>query len=197
MDGKRAEGIGFFDLDKDKKTILFVGGSQGARSVNQSLSKQLEAILEEDVQIIWQCGKAFYPLAQEARASLEGAKAGRLKVYDFISRMDLAYSVADIVVSRAGAIAISELCIAGNPLILVPLPSAAEDHQTKNALALTEKNAAILVRDDALDKELSGTLIALLNDEEKQASMRKNILKFARPEATEKIVDEVIKLLEG
>jgi UDP-N-acetylglucosamine--N-acetylmuramyl-(pentapeptide) pyrophosphoryl-undecaprenol N-acetylglucosamine transferase len=186
----------FFNLKPGVKTILFVGGSQGARSVNQSLAKQIDEILNENVQIIWQCGTGFY---ETARILLDGMKEDRtcrVKVFDFISRMDLVYAASDIVVSRAGAIAISELCIAGKPLILIPLPSAAEDHQTKNAMALVEKDAAILIKDNQLDELLAKTITSLVKDNDRQVAMSENIKTLARPEATEKIVDEVIKLLE-
>jgi len=195
MKGKKDEGLRFFGLKENLKTILVVGGSQGARSVNRALAKHLDEILATGVQIIWQCGKSFHEIAVETAGSLTASRAEQLKVFDFISRMDLAYAVADIVLSRAGAIAISELCIAGNPLVLVPLPTAAEDHQTKNAMALKEKNAALVIRDDELDEKLSMSLLSLLKDEDRQKVMRENILKLARPDATEKIVDEVIKLL--
>ena len=196
LKGKKEKGLDFFGLDKDLKTILIIGGSQGARSINLAFAKQLEELLEEDVQIIWQCGTMFYDSAKAIKGSIAASKAGRVKVFDFISNMDFAYAVADMVISRAGAIAISELCIAGNPLILIPLPGAAEDHQTKNAMALQDKDAAILLRDDKLDTDLAGTLITLLKDEEKQKLMRSNIRSLAKPEATEKIVDEIIKLLD-
>ena len=135
-------------------------------------------------------------MAREIVSSLRQSQQLRVHVHDFISRMDLAYSAADIVVSRAGAIAISELCIAGKPLMLVPLPTAAEDHQTRNALALSKQDAAVFIPDAELENKLAPELIALINNEQKQLMMKKNIREFARPDATEKIVDEVIKLLE-
>ena len=196
LKGKRKEGISFFELHKDIKTILIIGGSQGARTINQAISEKLEDLLGQEIQFIWQCGKAFYPTAMDIKASLAPEKAAKLKVYDFIYQMDLAYASADIVVSRAGAIAISELCIAGKPLILIPLPSAAEDHQTKNAMALVEKDAAIFVRDSELNTQLYPTLTSLIANEEMQDRMSENIKDFALPEATERIVDEVIKLLD-
>jgi UDP-N-acetylglucosamine--N-acetylmuramyl-(pentapeptide) pyrophosphoryl-undecaprenol N-acetylglucosamine transferase len=196
LEGKREKGISFFELQKGLKTILIVGGSQGARSINQGIGKILDKLLELDIQFVWQCGKAFYPTAMELKASLKSEKAEKLKVFEFIYDMDLAYAACDIVISRAGAIAISELCIAGKPLILVPLPSAAEDHQTKNALALVEKNAAIIVRDYDIDNQLYSSLTSLITNQEMQNNMSENIKGFARPEATEKIVDEIINLLD-
>lgn len=196
LDGKREEGIKFFKLQKGPKTILIVGGSQGARSVNQALAKKMNEILKENVQLIWQCGMGFYETANELHAELDEAMQKRLKVFDFITRMDLAYAASDMVISRAGAIAISELCIAGKPVILVPLPSAAEDHQTKNAMALKDQDAAIVIKDSELDEELTKNISSLVKNPEMQAAMCSNIKKLAKPEATEKIVDEVIKLLE-
>jgi len=193
--GKRSEALEFFGLKEDTKTILVVGGSQGARSVNRALVSQVREILNGNAQMIWQCGKAFLPEARETVSGLDKIEQEKLKVHDFISRMDLAYAAADIVISRAGAIAISELCIVGCPIVLVPLPGAAEDHQTRNAQALTEKDAAILLPDNELEK-LAKTLKDLLGDEGRQKKMKENILRFARPDATEKIADEVIKLLE-
>ncbi len=194
-EGKREEAIRFFGLKDAIKTILIIGGSQGARSVNHALSQQLKDILNKEVQLIWQCGPAYQPLANDIVNSLSAGEKQKVKVHDFISRMDLAYAAADIVISRAGAIAISELCIVGKPIILVPLPGAAEDHQTKNALALKEKDAAILLADGDLDSKLTSTLHKLAEDEGKQSAMKENILRLARPDATEKIADEVIKLL--
>ncbi|MEN8224949.1 MAG: undecaprenyldiphospho-muramoylpentapeptide beta-N-acetylglucosaminyltransferase [Bacteroidota bacterium] len=196
MEGSREEGIRFFGLHENLKTILIVGGSQGARSINLALSKKLEEMLEQGVQLIWQCGKAYHETALEVTGSLSEQKGNKVNVLDFISRMDLAYAAADIVISRAGAIAISELCIAGKPLILVPLPGAAEDHQTKNALALAEKEAALMLKDNELDEGLIPSLTALTDDDEKQKTMCANIKKLARPQATEEIVNEVINLLE-
>jgi len=195
-EGKREEAISFFGIDAGLKTILVIGGSQGARSVNRAIAKQLNDILIPGVQLIWQCGKAFQPEAIEVVKQADSDKQSRVGVYDFISRMDLAYASADIVISRAGAIAISELCIVGKPLILVPLPGAAEDHQTKNAMALTEKDAAILLPDADLEKKLAACLNELIKDTGRQEAMKENILQLARPDATAKIADEVIKLLE-
>jgi UDP-N-acetylglucosamine--N-acetylmuramyl-(pentapeptide) pyrophosphoryl-undecaprenol N-acetylglucosamine transferase len=195
IQGKRNEALEFFGLKEGRKTILVIGGSQGARSINRALLSQAGEILDDDVQMIWQCGKAFLPEARETASGLHAVEQEKLKVHDFISRMDLAYAAADIVISRAGAIAISELCIVGCPIVLVPLPGAAEDHQTKNARALSENDAAMLLPDNELDK-LAKTVKDLLADEGRQKKMKENIQRFARPDATEKIADEVIKLLE-
>ena len=196
LEGKKAPGMKFYGIDPVLTTILVIGGSQGARSVNRAISKMLPSLLEEKVQLVWQCGISFEEEAQEVCRSLPKDKAERVKVFDFITRMDLAYAVADIVISRAGAIAISELCIAGKPVILVPLPSAAEDHQTKNARSLEDRDAAIMVADSKQDYELLPALKTLLDEPERRESMGSNIKAMARPDATEKIVDEVIKLLK-
>jgi len=195
--GKRAEAQKFFGLKENRKSILIVGGSQGARSINRALVSQIKSILAGEVQMVWQCGNAFLPEAKEAVSALDPDDHEKVKVHDFISRMDLAYASADIVVSRAGAIAISELCIVGCPIVLVPLPGAAEDHQTKNARALSQKDAAILLPDNELEEKLADTITSLLHDESRQSMMKENIRQFARPDATDKIADEVIKLLES
>jgi UDP-N-acetylglucosamine--N-acetylmuramyl-(pentapeptide) pyrophosphoryl-undecaprenol N-acetylglucosamine transferase len=196
LKGKRTEAIEFFQLDKNLKTVLIVGGSQGAMSINIALSGMLEEITSEGIQLIWQCGPFYHPKAIEILGALDKNVQQKIHVHDFINRMDLAYSAADIVISRAGAIAISELCIAGKPSILVPLPNAAEDHQTKNAMALVEKGAAILLANDKLNEELGEKLKELASDEKRQATMAENIQGLAKPDATEKIVMEVIKLLD-
>jgi UDP-N-acetylglucosamine--N-acetylmuramyl-(pentapeptide) pyrophosphoryl-undecaprenol N-acetylglucosamine transferase len=193
--GKRSKALEFFGLKENMKTILVIGGSQGARSVNRALVSQIRDILQGEVQMVWQCGSAFLEEAKKAATDLSQAEQEKLKVHAFIFRMDLAYAAADMVISRAGAIAISELCIVGCPVVLVPLPGAAEDHQTRNARALSENDAAMLLPDNELEK-LTLSVKDLLEDEDRQKKMRANILRFARPDATEKIADEVIKLLE-
>jgi UDP-N-acetylglucosamine--N-acetylmuramyl-(pentapeptide) pyrophosphoryl-undecaprenol N-acetylglucosamine transferase len=194
--GKRVEAQNFFGLKEGRKTLLVIGGSQGARSINHALASQVRDILGGEVQMIWQCGKGFLPEAKEIVAGFSAREQEKLILHDFISRMDLAYAAADIVISRAGAIAISELCIVGCPIVLVPLPGAAEDHQTRNAKALSDMDAAILLPDNELGIKLTSTIKDLLGDEGRQKMMKENILQFAREDATEKIADEVIKLLE-
>jgi UDP-N-acetylglucosamine--N-acetylmuramyl-(pentapeptide) pyrophosphoryl-undecaprenol N-acetylglucosamine transferase len=196
VDGKENEAIDFFNLDNHLKTILIIGGSQGARSVNHAISHLISKILDKDIQMIWQCGKPFAVEAEKVVQALPDGKSKRVHVHAFITRMDLAYAAADLVISRAGAIAISELCLAGKPALLVPLPIAAEDHQTKNALALQDKDAGILIADDKQEEELLSALTALLNDEARRKAMGENIRKLALPDATEKIVDEIVKLLD-
>lgn len=195
MHGKENEAQSFFGLNGKFKTVLVVGGSQGARSVNMAIGRMLGQLMDENIQLVWQCGQHWQEEAKKLAAGLSPEKSKRVQVHAFITRMDLAYAAADLVISRAGAIAISELCIAGKPPLLVPLPGAAEDHQTKNAQALQDKDAAIMVPDNKLDEALLPSLIALLKDDKRREAMGVNLQKLALPDATEKIVDEIITLL--
>jgi UDP-N-acetylglucosamine--N-acetylmuramyl-(pentapeptide) pyrophosphoryl-undecaprenol N-acetylglucosamine transferase len=196
IDGKENEATSFFKLDNHLKTMLIIGGSQGARSVNLAISSLLNKIMEEEIQLIWQCGKAYAGEAENIVRALPEEKRKRVQVHAFISRMDLAYAAADLIISRAGAIAISEICLAGKPALLVPLPIAAEDHQTKNALALQDKDAGILIPDDKQQEKLLPAISDLLNDDARRKTMGENLRRLALPDATEKIVDEIVKLLE-
>lgn len=172
LEGKRPRAAEFFALHPDKKTLLVVGGSLGARSINEAIHAALPLLKHEDIQVVWQTGKSFYAQAQKA---VEDAGISQVKVYDFITRMDLAYAMADIVVSRAGAIAISELCLVRKPIILVPSPNVAEDHQTKNAMALVNHHAAVLVKDAEAKEKLGAEIKALLQDEERCFALQRNI----------------------
>jgi len=185
-----AEGKAFFNLDPNKQTILIIGGSLGAKSINESIDAGLEEILKEDVQIIWQCGKPYHEQAIKRAASFRE----NVKVLDFISEMDYAYAAADIVVSRAGALAIAELCIAAKPVIFVPYPFAAEDHQTSNAMALVNQDAAILIKDHEAKTLLANTLKNLLGDSSLQQKMTKNLKALAINDADERIARKVIEL---
>jgi len=176
-----------FNLDPNKKTILVVGGSLGARTINQSMIKGVEKIANSDVQFIWQTGKYYYE---------EIVLRSPFPVYPFISRMDLAYSVADLIISRAGAGSISEFCMLGKPVILVPSPNVAEDHQTKNAMALVKKNAAVMIADKDAEDQLIDKALELIHDESKLQSLSENILKLALPDAANSIVDEIEKILK-
>lgn len=190
---KRQEALQHFGLIGEKKTILVIGGSLGARTINHSIAAGLEQILQAGYQLIWQTGKAYYA---EAQALEEKHKAQDVRAFDFIKRMDLAYAAADIVISRAGALSISELCLAGKPAILVPSPNVAEDHQTKNAMALVQQNAAILVRDAEATEKLVPAALQLAKDEQEQKRLHVNILKMARPNAAADIVNELIGLIK-
>lgn len=172
LEGKRPRAAEYFGLDENKLTVLVVGGSLGARTINLAIQLSLRKLLNLDIQIIWQTGKPFH---QSALESVKNPDANNVKVYDFISRMDLAYALADVVVSRAGAIAISELCLVAKPVILVPSPNVAEDHQTKNALALVNHHAAILVKDVDANEKLILEIQELISNEEKRESLKRNI----------------------
>lgn len=189
---KRTEGIDFFHLNNTKKTILVIGGSLGARTINESIAASIEKIVKADVQLVWQTGKGFYEQALEAQKKYPA----QVKVFDFINKMDLAYSIADVVVSRAGALSVSELCLVGKASILVPSPNVAEDHQTKNAMALVNKNAAILVKDNMAKEILVDAAMNLLGDESKKQELSTNIKKLAKPDAAKIIANEVMSLIK-
>ena len=175
-------------LNKDKLTILSVGGSQGSRTLNNGWKDNLEKLKEKNYQLIWQTGKLDY---NELTSSIQHPTSIQIK--EFISDMATAYSAADVIVSRAGAIAISELAMAKKPVILVPLPSAAEDHQTKNALVLVEKNAAKMVKDSEMKEKFWNTLSEICENENLRKEMSTNLEFFAKPKATEEIVEEILK----
>ena len=175
-------------LNKDKLTILSVGGSQGSRTLNNGWKDNLEKLKERNYQLIWQTGKLDY---NELTSSIQHPTSIQIK--EFISDMATAYSAADVIVSRAGAIAISELAMAKKPVILVPLPSAAEDHQTKNALVLVEKNAAKMVKDSEMKEKFWNTLSEICENENLRKEMSTNLEFFAKPKATEEIVEEILK----
>jgi UDP-N-acetylglucosamine--N-acetylmuramyl-(pentapeptide) pyrophosphoryl-undecaprenol N-acetylglucosamine transferase len=189
---KAKEAFDFFGLDAGKKTILVVGGSLGARTVNQSIIAGLNKLNESDVQLIWQTGK-FY--IEEAREPVKNLNNPDIVVTDFIARMDYAYSVADLVISRAGASSISELCLLGKACILVPSPNVAEDHQTQNALALVKKDAAIMITDAEAKSKLAGTALETIYDDEKLKNLSVNIKKMAQENSAERIVDEILGLI--
>lgn len=184
-----------FGLEPDKKTILVVGGSLGARTVNESIINHLDIVENADVQIIWQTGKYYNKAIMDTLAQHKPIK--NLKVMDFISDMGAAYRAADLVISRAGASSISEFCLIGKPVILVPSPNVAEDHQTKNALALVNKDAALYVKDIEAPDTLLNTALKTVNDEAKLASLSENIKKLGLKNSADVIADEVIKLATG
>jgi UDP-N-acetylglucosamine--N-acetylmuramyl-(pentapeptide) pyrophosphoryl-undecaprenol N-acetylglucosamine transferase len=186
----RSEGIKFFSLDENKKTVFVVGGSLGAKSINEAISKHLDELLDAGLQLIWQTGKPFIAQAQER---VKGKSS--VWVNEFITQMDCAYAAADMVISRAGAMVIAELCVVKKPVLFVPYPYAAEDHQTVNAHNLVNKNAALMIKDDeALDKVVP-MIIQLAKDENKQNELKKNIGMFAITDADKRIADEILKTL--
>lgn len=192
IEGKRDEAISFYQLDPAKKTILIIGGSLGARTLNESVLNAYNLLRESNVQMIWQCGKLYH---EELTEKLAGKEAENIRRMQFIERMDLAYAAADVIISRAGAISVSELCLVKKPVILVPSPNVAEDHQTKNAMALVDMEAAILVKDDEAREILIRHAIKLIGDTVNCKRISTNIATLAKPLATESIVDELEKLV--
>ena len=191
-EGKHDEGARFFGLDPQKPIILLVGGSQGALGINKGISAKLSMFKDVDYQLIWQTGKLYI---EQAKKEIEALGLGeKVKPVVFIDRMDLAYACADVVISRAGAMSISELSLVAKAVVFVPLPTAAEDHQTKNAMSLVEKDAAMMVKNDETPEKLIPTVFELLKNEEKICKMQENIAKFARPNAAEDIVNELDKV---
>lgn len=193
LGNKRAKGLETFGLSADKKVVLVIGGSLGARTINESIDVGLELISENNIQLLWQTGKGFADKAAESVAKYTNKG---IVTMPFITTMDLAYAVADVVVSRAGALSVSELCLTHKPSILVPSPNVAEDHQTKNAMALVNENAAILVKDVHAKNELIPELIRLVNNSATQEQLKQNIKSLAKPNAASQIADEVIKLIK-
>ncbi len=192
IEGKRKEAAKHFGLDADKKTLFIVGGSLGALAVNKAIAKTLYKLIDEGLQVLWQTGDYFYPNAVKAAKPYSGKG---VKVTSFIEKMDFAYALSDVIVSRAGAIAISEIANVAKPTIFVPLPTAAEDHQTKNAMALVEKDAALMVENKDVMESLASVVIDLSNDERKQTELMTNLKKLAIKDAAEKITDELLKLM--
>lgn len=190
---KREEALAFFGLSPEKKTILIVGGSLGARTINQSIQSGLDKFFASDVQVIWQTGRYYY---NEASKHLKAYRGMPVWCSDFITRMDYAYSAADLVISRAGAGSISELCLLGKPVVLVPSPNVAEDHQTKNAMALVEKDAAVMVADVDAINSLVPLALDIVHDTAKLESLSENITKMAQHCSAERIVDEIVKIIE-
>ncbi|MGQ3678532.1 undecaprenyldiphospho-muramoylpentapeptide beta-N-acetylglucosaminyltransferase [Tenacibaculum discolor] len=185
---KIEEGKDFFELDTSKKTILVLGGSLGARKINQLVEANLDFFKKQGVQLIWQCGKLYFE-EYKKYDELEN-----VQVHQFLNRMDLAYAAADFIVSRAGASSVSELCIVGKPTIFIPSPNVAEDHQTKNAKSIADKHGALVVKENELDT-FPVVLETLLKDKGKQESLSENINELALPNATSNIVNEIEKLI--
>ena len=193
MDISREEALSKMAMKPGLPTLLVLGGSLGARTINESLAGQIDQLVAGNVQVIWQTGKYYF----DALKHLDGQYDGRLKVVPFIREMDAAYCVADAIISRAGAIAVSELCLLGKPVILVPSPNVAEDHQTKNARALVEKGAALLVADVEAREKLVPEVLALLADAERMAALGSAIKSLARPDAASQIADHAISLMQN
>lgn len=184
----RQDALNFFLLDDKKKTVLVTGGSQGAKSINEAVHAGLGALLQAGLQLIWQTGKPYAAQAKKAAAGKSGVWAN-----DFIARMEKAYAAADVVIARAGAMTVAELCVAKKPVVFVPYPFAAEDHQTANALKLVKRNAALMVKDNEVMEKLIPTVIALAQDETKQNELKQNIATLAVTDADERIAKEVLQ----
>jgi UDP-N-acetylglucosamine--N-acetylmuramyl-(pentapeptide) pyrophosphoryl-undecaprenol N-acetylglucosamine transferase len=190
IENKKQEGISYFKLDVNKKMLLILGGSLGARRVNQLIEKELDFLLASGVQIFWQCGKLYFDEYKKYNDK------ENVQVVSFIDRMDLIYAAADFVISRAGASSVSELCLVGKPTIFIPSPNVAEDHQTKNAKAIIDKKGAILIKENELEDKFETTFSDLISNENLQNELSQNIKKLAKPNATKDIVEEIIKLIK-
>jgi len=194
IEGKREAAAKHFGLNPNKKTVLIIGGSLGARTLNNSLKNDLQKLLDADVQVVWQCGKFYLKSLKESLGNL--VEHSNVFLSDFIFKMDLAYALGDVIISRAGAISVSEVCLVGKPVILVPSPNVSEDHQTKNAMALVNNDAAILVKDSEAVENLVDTTINLVNDENRANALANNIKKLGISDAAQRILAEIEKLVK-
>ena len=180
-----SEGLSYFHLDSQRKTLLVLGGSLGARRINQLIEQQLPLFEQLGVQVLWQCGKLYYEEYKKYNSE-------QVRVLAFIDRMELAYAAADVIISRAGASSVSELCVVGKPVIFIPSPNVAEDHQTKNARAIADKQAAILLRESELNEQFANTFSKLIADEAQQEALSAHIKALAQPNATKDIVNLIL-----
>jgi UDP-N-acetylglucosamine--N-acetylmuramyl-(pentapeptide) pyrophosphoryl-undecaprenol N-acetylglucosamine transferase len=192
IDQKRDRALNFFAFSNRDRVLLILGGSLGARNINDSILHDIDKLIDAQIQIVWQTGKLYH---ERIRASLTSKDLRKIRVYDFIKQMDLAYAASDVVISRAGALAISELCVAGKPAILVPSPNVAEDHQTKNANSLVNENAAVMVKDKQAMTKLVDEALRLIYDSSRCEMLKGNIGRLGRPKATNEIVSEIEKLI--
>ena len=181
----RSEGLSYFHLDSQRKTLLVLGGSLGARRINQLIEQQLPLFEQLGMQVLWQCGKLYYEEYKKYNSE-------QVRVLAFIDRMELAYAAADVIISRAGASSVSELCVVGKPVIFIPSPNVAEDHQTKNARAIADKQAAILLRESELNEQFANTFSKLIADEAQQEALSAHIKALAQPNATKDIVNLIL-----
>lgn len=190
----REEGIDFYGLEPDRKTVLVTGGSLGAGTLNKAVLKNLDFFSRrEDIQVLWQCGSYYY---ENLKKDLEGKLPSNVKLMAFLKRMDLAYACADVVVARAGAGTISELCLLEKAALLIPSPNVAEDHQTKNAMALVNKEAAVMLKDAEAEDKLLEVLRGLLEDEKRRKILQQNISKLAIRDSDEVIAKEILKIIK-
>lgn len=192
LDGKKEKSLNHFGFDANSRTLLVLGGSLGARSINEGMLEGIDTLIDAGVQVIWQTGKYYYDSYVE---KLKNYDLRKIRVHAFLNQMDLAYAAADVVVSRAGALAVSELCVAGKATILVPSPNVAEDHQSKNAQALVDHQAAVMITDKEAQTKLVDAALKLLFDDQQLTKLRKNSSLMAKPNATSDIVNEIEKLI--
>jgi UDP-N-acetylglucosamine--N-acetylmuramyl-(pentapeptide) pyrophosphoryl-undecaprenol N-acetylglucosamine transferase len=192
IEEKRERALGHFNFKSQFKTLLIIGGSLGARTINESIINGIEKLIQAQVQVIWQTGKGYY---EAYKSRLQQFDLTRIRVQDFVKEMDLAYAAADMIISRSGALSVSEICIAKKPTILVPSPNVAEDHQTKNAKALADKDAALLITDKDAHAKLVDEALRLIFDESRSKKLSQNIARLGKPNATADIVNEIEKLL--
>lgn len=192
LEVKRDKALLQFAFDANEKTLLILGGSLGARTINESVLAHLDKLIDAKVQVIWQTGKMYY---ESVKAQVNNKDLRKIRIHDFLKQMDLAYAASDVVISRAGALAISELCLAQRPSILVPSPNVAEDHQTKNAMSLVNVEAALIIKDADAGAQLIDAALKLLYDELQCQKLAANIAKLGKPNATEQIVNEIEKLI--
>lgn len=191
IENKKIDALTYFNLEANKKTLLVLGGSLGARRINQLIEKEIDFFLAQNLQVIWQCGKLYF----DAYSHLNQHKF--VHVLSFVDRMDLVYAAADVIISRSGASSVSELCLVGKPVVFIPSPNVAEDHQTKNAKAIVEKKGAILLKETELEAQFETVFSSLLSNEKQQMELSHNIKKLAKPNATVDIVKEILKLIKN
>jgi UDP-N-acetylglucosamine--N-acetylmuramyl-(pentapeptide) pyrophosphoryl-undecaprenol N-acetylglucosamine transferase len=193
LETKRERALLQFAFDTNTKTLLILGGSLGARTINESVLANIDKLIDAKVQVIWQTGRMYY---EDVKAQVSSKDLRKIRIHDFLNQMDLAYAASDVVISRAGALAISELCLAKRPAILVPSPNVAEDHQTKNAMSLVNEQAAMMIKDVEAGAQLVDGALKLMYDEQQCQKLAKNIAKLGKPNATEEIVNEIEKLIQ-
>lgn len=193
LEGKKAEALKHFGFESGKQTLMILGGSLGARTLNDSMTLNLQKLIDAGVQVIWQCGRFYHAEMQEKLKGFDGTD--NILLFEFLKEMDKAYAAADVVISRAGALSVSELSIAGKPTVFVPSPNVAEDHQTKNAKAMVDNDAALLVKDSEAREKLIDEAIRLLNDKAQKSELSEKIKALAKPDAANEIVDEIVKLI--
>jgi len=192
LDSKREKAHEHFGLSSKERTLLILGGSLGARTINESVLADIDKLIDSQVQVIWQTGKFYF---ESVKAQIQNKDLRRIRVHDFLKQMDLAYAASDVVISRAGALSISEICLAKKPCILVPSPNVAEDHQTKNAMTLVKEGAAQMIKDRDAKASLVSESLKLIYDQQLCNSLRENINRLGKPRAAEDIVDEIEKLI--